>query len=135
MFKQLAEIAKSTSIHLIITTSGEAELKVMVLPQSKEGADPALCQPLILTASPEELDEKFVSVLTEYKVARKSLEETLEEAKLVMDAAGKAAQKSATAATKQAAAKPAPAPTAVQPAKTDSEASEPATEEDELTLF
>lgn len=111
MFKQLAEIAKSTSVHLIITSVSDTDLKVLVLPQAKEGVNPALCQPLILTASPDELDEKFVSILTEYSNARKSLEETLEETKLVMEAAGKTAREAATTATKKATANPAtPAP-------------------------
>jgi len=102
MFKKLAELARSTSIHLIVTTVNEEELKVVVLPQAKEGVNPALCQPLILTATPDELDEKFVSVLTQYTSSRKTLEESLEDAKLVMEAAGKAARESATNATKKA---------------------------------
>lgn len=136
MFKELAELTKTTSLHLIINKASDTELKVMVLPQSAEGTNPALCQPLILTATPDELDEKFVSVLSEYKVARKSLEETLEEAKLVMDAAGKAAQESATAATKKATAKPAPAPAAEPPKAAAEETKAAADEEDdELSLF
>lgn len=109
MFKELAELTKSTSIHLILSASGDNELKVVVLPQTREGMNPALCQPLILTATPEELDEKFVNVLRDYKTARKSLEEQLEDAKLVMEAAGKSAQDATTSATKKASPKPAPA--------------------------
>lgn len=133
MFKEIADLAKFTSIHLIITAAGDQELKVAVLPQAKEGANPALCQPLILTATPEELDEKFVSVLTDYKAARKSLEESLEDAKLVMEAAGKAARDKATSATKTAA-KPAPA-TAAPVEKTSETVTANIDEEDELTLF
>lgn len=105
MFKELEALVETTSIHLIITKSGEAELKVLVLPQTREGMNPALCQPLSLEATPDELDEKFASVLNEYKAARKTLEETLEETKAYMEAAGKAARESATTAAKQATAK------------------------------
>lgn len=139
-FSQIKELAKTTSIHLIITASGEDELKVAVLPQSREGVNPALTQPLILTATPEELDEKFLSVLTTYKAKRKSLEESLEEATLVMEAAGKAAQESATKATQKAAKKPASAAvtTVEEDAGQEEESpSAPATpaSDDELSLF
>lgn len=110
MFKELAALAQSTSIHVIITAAGSEELKVVVLPQSREGLNPALCQPLILTATPEELDEKFTSILTEYKAARKSLEETLEAAKLVMEAAGKSAQTATSKATQKASSQKTAAP-------------------------
>jgi PRTRC genetic system protein E len=139
MFTELAALAKSTTIHLIITSAPNDELKVVVLPQAKEGMNPALCQPLSLTASPEELDEKFVDCLASYKTERKTLEEQLEDSRLVMEAAGKAAQESAADATKKATTKPAaPAPsanktTAAAPAadKTASESGGSIEEEDD----
>lgn len=136
MFKELADLAKTTSIHLIITAASETELQVAVLPQSKEGVNPALCQPLILTATPAELDEKFVPILTDYKAARKSLEESLEDAKLVMEAAGKSARDKATTATKTATT-PAAAPAVKQEEKPAEPASgtDAANDDDDLTLF
>lgn len=140
MFKELADLTKSTSIHLILSASGDNELKVVVLPQTREGMNPALCQPLILTATPEELDEKFVNILCDYKAARKSLEEQLEDAKLVMEAAGKSAQDATTSATKKASPKPTPAsaPTPTVSEETeggDAETSTTGEDGDDFDLF
>jgi PRTRC genetic system protein E len=136
MFTELAALAKNTTIHLIITSAPNDELKVVVLPQAKEGMNPALCQPLSLTASPEELDEKFVDCLASYKTDRKTLEEQLEDSRLVMEAAGKAAQESAADATKKATTKATATNGATVPApaadKTTSESGSSSEEEDDL---
>jgi len=110
MFTELAELVKTTNLHIQISASGDNELKVIVLPKPKEGTNPALCQPLALTATPEELDEKFAGILTSYKATRRSLEETLEETKAYMEAAGKAEREKAAQAAKQ--------PASADPAKT-----------------
>ena len=122
MFKELAEIAKTTALSLIISSSGENELQVMVIPKAKEGMNPALSQPLNLTATPEELGEKFASLLLGYNTARKTLEETLEDAKLFMSAAGKSAQEKATAAAKK--------PTATVPEKPENLPDEESADDD-----
>lgn len=98
MFKELAELAKSTTIHLAISSKGN-ELCVMVMPQAANGEHPALSTPLQLTGTPEELDNEFATVLTSYTGTRKSLEESLAASKLIMN---NAAKESATAARKSA---------------------------------
>jgi PRTRC genetic system protein E len=127
MFRELAELAKSTTLLLMISAAGDNELKVTVQPKAHEGTNPALCQILSLTATAEELDEKFASILNDYKATRKSLEETLEETKAYMVAAGKAAQDTAATAAKKSTAKPADAPAS----KAEPSATEPHSNDEE----
>lgn len=95
MFKEIAPIAKTTDLTFIVKTVGETDLSVILLPKTKEGAHEALSAPLVLTGSPEELDEKLPTILTEYCKERLSLEETLEETKAYMAAAKKDAEETA----------------------------------------
>ncbi len=97
MFTELADLAKTTTLHLTISTIGD-EMKVIVMPQSKDGLTSA-CQPLALTATPAELDEKFAEIITSYKTAKKSMEEALEESKSYMEAVATAAKETAAKAT------------------------------------
>lgn len=120
MFQALHELATSTELHLTITAQGD-DLRVVVLPKPKDGANAALSTPLALTASPAELNEKFVATLSSYTASRKSLEETLEETtnfiEAAKQAAKEAAKKSTTTPAKQAASTPTEkteAPTAVK---------------------
>lgn len=144
MFSELAELAKTTTLTLLISAVGEEEMKVAVIPKpAKEGSNPALNQPLILTGTPAELDEKMPEILTQYKTSRKSLEETLDAAKTVMEVAGKSAQEAASAAAKKSStpAKTTPdgAPVASaiqQPSATASDNhAETAGKDEELLLF
>ena len=75
MFSELAKLAKITSIHVVVTTAPDNKIKVVVLPQAREGVSVALCQPLSLIGTPRELDEKFIGLLSEYISSRESLEE------------------------------------------------------------
>ena len=102
---------------------------------AKEGANPALNHPLVLTATPAELDEKFDSILREYANKRKSLEETLEAAQTVMDAAGKSAQDKATAATKKAASPAAAVTPTPKVEEKPADAGEPQEPAEEMSLF
>lgn len=97
MFIELADLAKTTTLHLTISTVG-GEMQVIVMPQTKDGLTSA-CQPLKLTATPAELDEKFADIITSYKASKKSLEESLEEAKSYMEAVATAAKETAAKAT------------------------------------
>jgi PRTRC genetic system protein E len=139
MFMELAELVKTTSLTLLITSAGEDELKVSVIPKpAKEGANPALNTPIIMTATPAELDEKIGGILTKYKASRKSLEETLDAATTFMAAAGKEAQDAATAKAKMSAAPvktSAPTTTATTGTDTATDASETQTDDEDINLF
>lgn len=106
MWKPIFEIARTTALVMTITADEKAGLLTVTVnpkPASKD-APPALSQPLILTATPEELDEGFVESMTTYGSAYASLKETVEAAVAVMeatkkDSAGKAVAKQAARRT------------------------------------
>ncbi len=131
MFTELKEMAKSTSINIMISAEPEEKLRVIVMPKAaKEGENPALSTPLSLVGTPEELDEKFASIITGYTASRTSLAESLSAAQAVMeaakaDAAKTAAKKTASKPTEKA--KPSAATTS------DSEPDEE--KESEIDLF
>jgi PRTRC genetic system protein E len=89
MFAQLASIAKSTMIQIIITAEGDDQLRVNVLPKAVEGQNAAMSTPLSMVATPAELDEGFVDILTKWRDKRVSLSEQFENTQLVMEAAQK----------------------------------------------
>ncbi len=134
MFKGLHGLAKSTDLQLSITSQGDT-LRVVVIPKAKEGANAALSTPLVLEATPQELDEKFAETLFKYTASRKSLEETLAETTAFMAAAGKDAKDAANKAAQPTGKKTgAPAPAQmVEPASEKASESTPGA--DPLTLF
>ena len=92
MFKELAELAKSTTINLIVSGEADGQLRVIVMPKpAKEGENPALSTPLCLVATPEELDAQFAGILVGYVSARTSLADALSASQTVMEAAKKSA--------------------------------------------
>ena len=100
MFKELYELAKQGGVTLSVTTEGDL-LRVIVMPEG--GVNPALATPLLLVASPEELDNGFSEVVNSFTAKRTSLKESLEASLLVMDAAEKEAVKKPVEATTKAA--------------------------------
>lgn len=106
MFKELAELARTTTLSLLISSVSDTEMKVLVIPKAKEGANSALSTPLELIATPEELDEKLGGILTQYTTNRKTLEQSLEENRLYMEAQAKTAQKPAKSITAESSVKP-----------------------------
>lgn len=118
LFKSLHALAKSTQIFCTITSVEDDQLKVIVMPkQARDGENPALSTPLVLTGTPEELDEQFASVLSSYTTSRTSLAESLSASQTIMDAAKKEATDTA-AKTVSAMTSQAPARAAVVPAET-----------------
>jgi PRTRC genetic system protein E len=101
MFRELEPIVKSTMIQILISSEGD-KMRVMVMPKAVEGQNPALSAPLSLLGTSAELDEKLPEILTNYTECRQSLEDSLANVKLVMDAAKQDAMDKAKA-------KPAPA--------------------------
>lgn len=115
MFKELFELARASG-PLTMAVSADTppgQMTVVVIPRSGDAKDePALATPLSLTATPEELDADFTTVLASYRGQRQSLAEQVAATNEVLAAAREASvQKGSKAATK-ALAKPKPSSSA-----------------------
>lgn len=111
MFKELFELARASG-PLTMAVSADTppgQMTVVVIPKSGDAKDePALATPLSLTATPEEFDADFNTVLASYRGQRQSLAEQVAATNEVLAAAREASvQKGSKAATK-ALAKPRP---------------------------
>jgi PRTRC genetic system protein E len=116
MFKELFELARASG-PLTMAVSADTppgQMTVVVIPKAGDAKDePALATPLSLTATPEEFDADFNTVLASYRGQRQSLAEQVAATNEVLAAAREAAvQKGSKAATK-ALAKPKPSSSSV----------------------
>jgi PRTRC genetic system protein E len=121
LFKSLNPLlAGVASLSLILTSGSNGEIHVAVIPvPKKDGNDAAgLKEPLSITATPEELDEKFPELVAKYTGARSSLEDQLEATLSVLEAAKKDAATKASTAVKKGAAKPVAKPAVAVPGLT-----------------
>lgn len=126
MFEELFSLACSATLTMTVSADEKSgRLTVNVIPKAKPDAgEPALAQPLSLTATPQEFDGGFIDALRGYREVRSSLAQQAEATKEVIEAAKAASVKKASDATTNAAkvspkaapAKPAPAPTSATPA-------------------
>lgn len=130
MFEELFALACSATLTMTVSADEKSgRLTVNVIPKPRQDAgEPALAQPLSLTATPQEFDAGFIDALRGYREVRRSLAQQAEATKEVIEAAKAASVKKASDATAKAAApnpsaaKPAPASTAattVSPALQD----------------
>ena len=104
LFSKLQSLlSPGASLKFEITMNDDATLSVIVCPKGNTGA---LSQPLVITATADELDTGFVAVLEQYQKARLSLQEQLEATTAVLSAAQKSEEKKAVKALTS---KPAPA--------------------------
>ncbi|MGF6915914.1 PRTRC system protein E [Paraburkholderia sp. 40] len=109
MFQQLEALLRSAGkVVMTLQASGD-QLSVFVVPHG--ATDPALRQPLVLTATAAELDEGFANALLTYAGSHKSLEEQVAVTAAILDEAKKSqvgkAQKALQGGSKKAL--PAPA--------------------------
>ncbi|ABL01409.1 PRTRC system protein E [Pelobacter propionicus] len=131
MFSAIHRLATQADLALNISASGDS-LRVVVIPKPKSGeTHSALITPLILEATPEELNEQFAGILVQYSSKRKSLVETLEETTAYLDAAMKEAKDKATKAATE---KPTPAQQ-VKPAMAGNQPTKASNQPDDLQLF
>jgi PRTRC genetic system protein E len=83
------------------------KMTVVVMPKSGDAKDePALATPLSLTATPEELDAEFTTVLASYRGQRQSLAEQVAATNEVLAAAREASVQKGSKAATRAQAKP-----------------------------
>ena len=106
MFKELFELARASG-PLTMAVSADTppgKMTVVVIPKSGDAKDePALATPLSLTATPEELDADFTTVLASYRGQRQSLAEQVAATNEVLAAAREASvEKSSKAGSKAA---------------------------------
>jgi len=109
MFQQLEALVRAAGkVVLTLQASGD-QLSVFVVPQG--ASNPALRQPLMLTATAAELDEGFANALLTYTGSHKSLEEQVAVTTAILDEAKKAqvgkAQKTLQGGSKKALSAPA----------------------------
>lgn len=110
MFEELFALATSATLMMTLSAdekSGRLTINIIPKPRTDAG-EPALAQPLSLTATPAEFDAGFIEALRGYREVRQSLAQQAEATKEVIEAAKAASVKKASTATAKVAA-PAPA--------------------------
>lgn len=108
MFKELLPIAQETALTLTITANKKGEVTVIVIPRPvSKDSDPVLSRPMQLTATAEELDAEFASVIAGCTSSRQSLREQLDAYQEIVEASKKEVAGKSAAALKKATAKPA----------------------------
>lgn len=93
MFQILEQLVRSTGkLSMTLRMDGE-QMVVVAIPQAGDSGkdkEAALNQPLVLTATPAELDAGFVDALTSYTGARRSLGEQVTATTAILQAAEQA---------------------------------------------
>jgi PRTRC genetic system protein E len=130
MFKELAPLLRQRAVALTVSHLEDDQLRVTVIPQKiKEGENTALLTPVMVTGTPEQLDQELPSTLVNFVGAHLQLKSTLERAQAEMTAAGNAAKTAARSKSKTQASQAPEKPTPSMPAsrvEVAHEASEPA---------
>jgi PRTRC genetic system protein E len=110
MFGELYQLALGATLTLTISADERTgKLTVNVIPKPKaDHGEAALSTPLSLTATPDEFDSSFASVLSGYRSEHRSLTEQAEATKELLQAAKTASQTKARGAVAKASAKDAP---------------------------
>lgn len=104
MFKEIEALMgeETQSVSLIVAKTKDG-LTVTVLPKTKEGTDPALSTPIVLTGTAEDLDAEFVGLLSKFGGERKSLAEQMADTEAILKAAKEASAKKGQDALKKGA--------------------------------
>lgn len=122
MFQELFQLSTKATLAMTISADPSTGLMTInIIPKPKvDHGEPALANPLSLTATPEELQAEFVNVLMNYRQKRDSLAAQAEVTNELLDAAKDASSKKGTAAVAKAAApKPVAKAAAVRQAAAD----------------
>jgi PRTRC genetic system protein E len=100
IFEELFALACSATLTMTVSADeASGRLTINVIPKPRKDADePALTQPLSLTATPKEFDVGFIDALRGYREVRHSLAQQAEATKEVIEAAKAASVKKASAA-------------------------------------
>ena len=89
MFEELFALACSATLTMTVSADEKSgRLTVNVIPKPRQDAgEPALAQPLSLTATPQEFDTGFIEALCGYREVRRSLAQQAKATKEVIEAA------------------------------------------------
>ena len=117
MFQQLETLVRSTGKVVMTLQAAGDQLAVFVVPQG--AADPALRQPLVLTATAVDLDEGFAAALLTYTGSHKSLEEQVAATTAILEEAKKSQVGKAQQALQGGSKKALPAPASNSTADND----------------
>lgn len=94
MFQALFPLLQQGQVTLVLNANADGTITAMV----SQKAEGALATPLTLTATPDELDADFATVVGTFGQQRKSLAEQLEATNAILQAAEKASANKATKA-------------------------------------
>ncbi|WP_428422826.1 PRTRC system protein E [Methylibium sp.] len=130
MFEELFALAASATLTMTVSANeATGRMTINVIPKPRKDVnEPALTQPLSLTATPQEFDAGFIAALSGYREVRQTLEQQAEATNVVIEAAKAASVKKACDATSKAAgsAKPGGAASMPLPAASAARLSAPA---------
>ena len=103
MFTELVPLVRASE-KVVVTLSMQGDvMSVVVLPVIKNAADAALTSPLVLSATPAELDAEFAAAVLSVSESHRSLAEQAEATKSILDAAKSTQSSKATKALAKAA--------------------------------
>lgn len=102
MFRELFDLACDVTLTMTISADqGTERMTINVVPRPTDDAkEPALAQPLSLTATPQEFDGGFVEALRGYREVRLSLVQQAQATQAALEAARAASVKKASEASK-----------------------------------
>jgi PRTRC genetic system protein E len=103
MFQQLVPLLRQRSVLLTVTSLGEDQIRVNVMPKKlADGENAALTTPMSFTGTAPELDAQLPDAIVSFVASHLELKNTLGRAKEEMAAAAKAAQEEAKNKSKTA---------------------------------
>jgi len=75
MFKELYPLLQKTELTLKLSPGPEGRIKVVVIPMTMNDKEPSLSKPLMVSATPDELDAGFGEAMAQFRTSRTSLED------------------------------------------------------------
>lgn len=122
MFLKLHTLVKSVEkLNITISAGADGMMKVCVVPCIGAGKEAALAQPLVLRATPEELDAGFVDAINQYQSARTSLADQVAATTVIIDSAKAIQESKAVKAVKGKSVNPTPKANVNKPVGDDGE--------------
>lgn len=103
IFNTLLNMARQSDFTIGVRAIGENkdQISLIFVPAAKDGQEPALSQPVKLSGTVQELEDKFTSELTRVIGARASLIEQVDATVAILDAATQAQASKASASLKK----------------------------------
>jgi PRTRC genetic system protein E len=96
LFKDLLPLLRQRTVLMTVAALDDGNLRVNIIPrQTGESENKALCTPLSVTGTAEELDAELPKAIVEFVAAHLTLKDSLAQTKAEMDAADKAAKEDA----------------------------------------